>query len=215
MTAATAVADALRAVCAEVREATQADAVDGMLPALVAEAGSTEEVSAVLAAPAAPHLAVVPRGAGTRIGWGAPPRAVDLVVDLSRMNAVLEHAAGDLIATVQAGARLADVQAALAPRGQRLALDERLGPTGQPGATVGGTIATATAGPLRYAYGSVRDLLIGSSVVRADGTVTRSGGKVVKNVAGYDLGKLYTGSLGTLGMITEAVFPAAPAAGST
>jgi glycolate oxidase FAD binding subunit len=123
---------------------------------------------------------------------------VDLIVDTSRMDAIVAHAAGDLVVTVQAGLRLADLQQALSPHGQRLALGG--------GGTIGGTIATAAAGPLRYRYGSVRDLVIGITVVLADGTVTHSGGTVVKNVAGYDLGKLYTGSLGTLGVVTEAVF---------
>ncbi|PZS38412.1 MAG: FAD-binding oxidoreductase, partial [Pseudonocardiales bacterium] len=128
--------------------------------------------------------------------------AVDLIVDTSRMAGVLAHAAGDLVVTVQAGLPMVALQEALAPHRQRLALDSSDNLRG----TVGGTIATAASGPLRYRYGSVRDLLIGITVVLADGTVTRSGGKVVKNVAGYDLGKLYTGSLGTLGVITEAVF---------
>jgi glycolate oxidase FAD binding subunit len=119
-------------------------------------------------------------------------------VDTSRMDAVLAHVAGDLVVTTQAGLRMVELQNQLAPHRQRLALDSV--------GTVGGTIATAASGPLRYRYGSVRDLLIGITVVLADGTVTRSGGTVVKNVAGYDLGKLYTGSLGTLGVITEAVF---------
>ncbi|MGB6161369.1 MAG: FAD-binding oxidoreductase [Pseudonocardiaceae bacterium] len=192
----------LRAVCADVAEATADDTVDGVPACWVALPGSTQEVSAVLRAAAKLGLRVVARGTGTRLSWGASPTAVDLIVDTSRMSAVLAHVAGDLVVTVQAGLRMAELQDALAPHRQRLALEcsDILG------GTVGGTIATATSGPLRYRYGSVRDLLIGITVVLADGTVTRSGGTVVKNVAGYDLGKLYTGSLGTLGVITEAVF---------
>ncbi|MGH3786018.1 MAG: FAD-binding oxidoreductase [Pseudonocardiaceae bacterium] len=188
----------LRAACRELAEATTADTVDGVPARWVAWPGSTEEVSAVLRAAAALRLRVVARGSGSRLDWGIPPTALDLIVDTSRMNAVITHVAGDLVVTVQAGLRMADLQAQLAPHRQRLALDSS--------GTVGGTIATAAAGPLRYRYGSVRDLLIGITVVLADGTVTHSGGTVVKNVAGYDLGKLYTGSLGTLGVITEAVF---------
>ncbi len=188
----------LRAACGEIAEATAADTVDGVPARGVAWPVSTEEVSAVLRAAAGLGLRVVARGSGTRLDWGVPPIALDLIVDTSRMDAVLAHVAGDLVVTAQAGLRMADLQTALAPHRQRLALDS----TG----TVGGTIATAASGPLRYRYGSVRDLLIGITVVLADGTVTRSGGTVVKNVAGYDLGKLYTGSLGTLGVITEAVF---------
>ncbi|MGH3826465.1 MAG: FAD-binding oxidoreductase, partial [Pseudonocardiaceae bacterium] len=188
----------LRAACGEVTEAGAGDTVDGVPARWVARPVSTEEVAAVLRAAAELGLRVVARGTGTRLAWGVPPTALDLIVDTSRMCAVLAHAAGDLVVTVQAGLPMAQLQAALAPHRQRLALDSE--------GTVGGAIATAAAGPLRYRYGSVRDLLIGITVVLADATVAHSGGKVVKNVAGYDLGKLYTGSLGTLGVITEAVF---------
>lgn len=188
----------LRAACGDVAEAGPEDTVDGVPARWVARPGGTEEVAAVLRAAAELGLRVLARGTGTRLTWGAPPTGLDLVVDTRRMGAVLAHAAGDLVVTVQAGLRMVELQDALAPRQQRLALDC--------GGTVGGTIATAESGPLRYRYGSVRDLLIGITVVLADGTVARSGGTVVKNVAGYDLGKLYTGSLGTLGVITEAVF---------
>jgi len=116
------------------------------------------------------------------------------------MNQVLEHAAGDLVARMQAGATIGQVAAVLAAAGQQLALDAPAD------ATVGGVVATGTAGPRRFRYGAPRDLLIGITVVRADGVVARSGGKVVKNVAGYDLGKLFAGSQGTLGLITEATF---------
>ena len=117
----------------------------------------------------------------------------------------MEHAAGDLVVTAQAGVRLDDLAKTLATAGQRLALDPRsTGTVG--GGTVGGLIATGAAGPLRYRYGTPRDLLIGITVIRADGVITKSGGKVVKNVAGYDLGKLFAGSHGTLGLITQATF---------
>jgi glycolate oxidase FAD binding subunit len=116
------------------------------------------------------------------------------------MSGVLEHAAGDLVARLQAGARMGDVASVLAHAGQEIALDV-------PGdATVGGVVASGLAGPRRLRYGTPRDLLIGITIVRADGTVAKSGGKVVKNVAGYDLGKLFAGSAGTLGLITEATF---------
>jgi glycolate oxidase FAD binding subunit len=192
----------LQLACGDVAEGTASDTVDGVPARWVAWPGSTEEVSAVLRAAAGSGLRVVARGTGTRLTWGLPPTDLDLIVDLSRMDAVLAHTAGDLVVTVQAGLRMAALQDALALRRQRLALDG--GDT--LGGTVGGTIATASSGPLRYRYGSVRDLLIGITVVLADGTVARAGGTVVKNVAGYDLGKLYTGSLGTLGVITEAVW---------
>ncbi len=143
---------------------------------------------------------MVARGGGSRLEWGTPPSRSDLVIDMSRMSAVAEHAAGDLVARLQAGARMGDVAAVLARAGQELALDV-------PGAaSVGGVVASGLAGPRRLRYGTPRDLLIGITIVRADGTVAKSGGKVVKNVAGYDLGKLFAGSAGTLGLITEATF---------
>jgi glycolate oxidase FAD binding subunit len=192
---------ALEAACGDVRDAGPDDAVGGVVPSLVARPGSTEEVAAVLRAAADASLAVVPRGAGTKLSWGLPPERADLVLDLGRMSAVLEHAAGDLIVKTQAGTPLAAVQEAVAKAGQRLALDDPLG-----GATVGGVLATNLSGPRRMAFGTARDLLIGITIVRADGVVAKAGGRVVKNVAGYDLGKLMIGSLGTLAVITEATF---------
>lgn len=197
----------LRAACADVAEATPGDTVDGVPARLVAWPASTGEVSAVLRAAAGMGLRVVVRGTGSRLAWGVPPTALDLIVDTSRMNAVVGHAAGDLVVTVQAGLRMVDLQDALAPHRQRLALESA--------GTVGGTVATAASGPLRYRYGSPRDLVIGITVVLADGTVARSGGNVVKNVAGYDLAKLYTGSFGTLGVITEVVFRLHPLPGAS
>jgi glycolate oxidase FAD binding subunit len=197
----TAARTALAAACDDVAEAGPADAIDGVAPALVARPGSTAEVAEVLRAAAAAGLTVVPRGSGTKITWGRPPERADLVVDLGRMAAVQDHAAGDLIVDVQAGTPLAAVQEAVASAGQRLALDDPLG-----GATVGGALATNLSGPRRVRFGSARDLLIGVTVVRADGVVAKAGGRVVKNVAGYDLGKLLVGSFGTLGVVTEAVF---------
>lgn len=194
--------DGLRLACAEVTEATADDTVDGVPARWVAWPHSTEEVSAVLGAAAGLGLRVVARGTESRLSWGVPPTGLDLIVDTSRIAAVLAHAAGDLVVTTQAGLRMIDLQNQLGSHRQRLALDGG----DAMGGTVGGTIATAASGPLRYRFGSVRDLLIGITVVLADGTVARSGGTVVKNVAGYDLGKLYTGSMGTLGVITEAVF---------
>jgi glycolate oxidase FAD binding subunit len=180
--------------------ATEADAVDGMPTRWVAQPGSTEQTAAVMRVAASHDLAVVVRGSGTKLTWGARPERVDLVLDTTRMNAVVEHAAGDLIVVVGAGRRLDDLQAALAGSGQWLGVDPaRRG-------TVGGLVATAATGPTRLLHGPVRDLLIGVTFVRADGVVAHSGGKVVKNVAGYDVGKLLTGSFGTLGVITQAAF---------
>jgi glycolate oxidase FAD binding subunit len=198
-----AVLRSLSAACAAVREADPADAVagaGGLVPSFVASPASTDEASALLRAAAGHGLTVVPRGAGTGLVWGTPPSSCDLVVDMRRMDQVIDHAAGDLVARVQAGITMGSLASALASAGQQLALDVPAD------ATVGGVVATGTAGPRRFRYGAPRDLLIGITVVRADGVVAHSGGKVVKNVAGYDLGKLFCGSRGTLGLITEATF---------
>ena len=192
----------LQQACGDIAEATDGDTVDGVPARWVARPGGTEEVSMVLRAAAGLGLRVLARGRGTKLSWGSPPAGVDLIVDTTLMATVLAHTAGDLVVTVQAGLPVAELQDALAPHRQHLALDGASTTAG----TVGGAIATSASGPLRYRYGSVRDLLIGITVVLADGTIARSGGTVVKNVAGYDLGKLYAGSLGTLGVITEAVF---------
>ena len=198
--AVSAAAEALSAACENVLTGTPADAVGGIVPAFVASPASTQEAAAVLRAAAAHGLAVVPRGAGTGLAWGPGPSRCDLVVDLREMNQVLEHAAGDLVAQVQAGATIGHLASVLAQAGQELVIDAPAQ------ATVGGVIATGTAGPRRLRYGAPRDLLIGITAVRADGVVAHSGGKVVKNVAGYDLGKLLTGSQGTLALITEGTF---------
>ncbi|MDP9240445.1 MAG: FAD-binding oxidoreductase, partial [Actinomycetota bacterium] len=175
--------------------------VAGVPAAAVARPGDQEAVAEVLRTAAQDKLTVVPCGAGTKLDWGSPPRSVDVLLDVSGLDAVVEHAAGDLVVRVQPGVRLSALADVLAGADQRLAIDEVV-----PGSTVGGVVSTALSGPSRLLYGTVRDLLIGITVVRADGEVTHSGGKVVKNVAGYDLGKLYTGAYGTLGVITEAIF---------
>jgi len=190
----------LKTACADVAAAGDADQFSGVQARYVAAPASTDEASALLRAAAGLGLVVVPRGSGRRLNWANPPASCDLIVDTCRLNQVLEHAAGDQVLRVQAGVMLDDLAKAVATAGQRLALDPPAG------GCVGGVLATNAAGPLRYRYGAPRDLLIGITIVRADGTVARSGGKVVKNVAGYDLGKLFAGSYGTLGLITEATF---------
>jgi glycolate oxidase FAD binding subunit len=262
--AADSIPEQLIAACRSVRLAGPADAVAGVQPSFVAAPASTDEASGVLRAAAALQLTVVPRGTGSRLQWGSPPERCDLVIEMTQMDQVLEHAAGDLVAKVQAGCSLERLAEVLGAAGQRLALDPPAGPLpsgarpalsadpalsaepalsgagpvlsgaapagagpavgastdAEPGppatrGTIGGVLATGAAGPLRFRYGTPRDLLIGITFVRADGTVARSGGKVVKNVAGYDLGKLFAGSRGTLGLITEATFRLHPAPAAT
>jgi len=178
-----------------------ADAVDGVLPKLCAAPRSAGEVAELLRHAEKERLAVIARGAGTKLGWGTPPERADLVLQTRRLDRVIEHAAADLVVRAESGVRLSDLQAQLAGASQRLSLDPP-----EPGATLGGIVAAAASGPRRHRFGAPRDLLLGITVALADGTVAKAGGKVVKNVAGYDLGKLFTGSLGTLGVIVELAF---------
>ncbi|MFC8504160.1 FAD-binding oxidoreductase [Pedococcus sp. NPDC057267] len=189
--------DLLRACDGRVEPAGDDDALLGIRPRWVASPASTEETAALMRVVARDGLAVTARGSGTRLRWGGRPERLDLVVDTSRIDALVEHAAGDLVYVAGAGRSLARVQEDVGGAGQRLGIDP---PTG---GTLGGAVATAASGPLRLHHGAVRDLVIGMTLVRADGVVAHSGGKVVKNVAGYDLAKLLTGSFGTLGLITQ------------
>ncbi|MFE7226502.1 FAD-binding oxidoreductase [Nocardioides sp. NPDC057577] len=175
--------------------------ISGVAPGRIEHPTSTAEVAEVMRAAAAAGESVVPTGAGTKLSWGNPPTSADILLDLSALDRVSEHASGDLIATAGAGTPLARLKEHVAAADQRLALDETV-----PGATVGGALATNTSGPLRMLAGTMRDLLIGVTMVRADGVVAKAGGKVVKNVAGYDVGKLLVGSYGTLAVVTEATF---------
>jgi len=184
------------------RLATPADAVEGVAPGMVIEPGDAAAVAGVLSRANQAGLAVIPRGGGTKLDWGRPPRRADLVLSTARLDRVLEHAWADLTATVEAGCSVARLQAALAEHGQRLALD----PLWPERATIGGILATSDDGPLVARFGSLRDLIIGITLALPDGTLAKSGGKVVKNVAGYDLPKLATGSFGTLAVITQAAF---------
>ena len=181
--------------------AGERDTVVGVQARYVVSPASTDDVAEVLRVAGQHGLTVVARGAGTTLSWGAAPTSADVLLDITGLCGVVEHVAGDMVVVVRAGTPVTELQAAVGAAGQRLALDVPYA-----GATVGGTLATSTSGPLRLLYGTARDLLIGITFVRADGVVAHSGGKVVKNVAGYDLGKLLTGSFGTLGVITEAVF---------
>jgi glycolate oxidase FAD binding subunit len=184
-----------------VHAATEEDAVEGVEPDFVVEPGSVEEISDVMKLAASEGLAVAPRGSGTKTHIGDPPRRLDLIVSSARINEVLEHTPGDQIVRVEAGVKLEDLQEYISSSDQMLAIDPP-----EMGATIGGIVAANSSGPRRYRYGTIRDLIIGITVVLHDGTVAKAGGKVVKNVAGYDLSKLFTGSLGTLGIIATANF---------
>ncbi len=177
-------------------------AVDGFVPQAVTCPAAVEELSEIMRLASAERLAIVPWGSGTKIGLGNIPARVDLVVGLARLNRVIDYEPADLTATFQGGAPLVAVQASLRQQGQFLPLDA---PYPQH-ATIGGILATNSSGPRRARYGSARDLVIGVRIVHADGTITKGGAKVVKNVTGYDMNKLYIGSLGTLGIIAEATF---------
>jgi FAD/FMN-containing dehydrogenase len=167
---------------------------------------NTQQVSEILRFASENNLTVTPTGGSTKQSWGNEiqpnPTKTNIRLELTRLNRVIEHPWQDLTCTVQAGCTWQQLQQALAKHGQFVALD----PLWPERATVGGILATNDSGTLRHRYGSLRDLVIGMTLVLADGTIARSGGKVVKNVAGYDLCKLVTGSFGTLAIITEATF---------
>jgi glycolate oxidase FAD binding subunit len=196
--------ESLRAVVGpeNLRAAAPADAVSGVLPQFVAEPGDQNQLASVLSVANEAGIAVVPRGGGTKLNWGNPPTKGQLIVSTARLNRIVEHAWADLTVTVEAGCTLQSLQQTLAKHGQRLAFDA-LWPER---ATMGGVLSTNESGGLRLRFGALRDLIIGVTIALPDGTLASSGGKVVKNVAGYDLPKLVTGAFGTLGVITRAVF---------
>ena len=184
------------------RTATAGDSVCGVPPQFVAEPENEEQLASLLSCADDTGVAVVPRGRGTKLDWGNPPKRADVILSTARLDRVLEHAWADLTVTVQSGCTVQALQNTLVQHGQRLACDclwpER--------ATIGGLLSTNDSGALRLRFGALRDLIIGVTLALPDGTLASSGGKVVKNVAGYDLQKLMTGSFGTLGIITQATF---------
>jgi glycolate oxidase FAD binding subunit len=167
---------------------------------------SASDVAAALKRASDARQSIVIRGAGTKDAWGRPAGRIDAVLDMRRMNRILAHEHGDMTATIEAGAALADVNRALAIHGQMLPLD----PPFADRATIGGLLATNDSGPLRHRYGTPRDLVIGIQLATTDGVLSKAGGQVVKNVAGYDLSKLVTGSFGSLAAIVSATFKLAP-----
>jgi glycolate oxidase FAD binding subunit len=186
----------------QLRAAGADDIVAGVAPQLVFEPSSEIELAAALHCGDALGLGVVPRGGGTKADWGNPPVRADLILSTARLNRVIEHAWADLTVSVEAGCTIRNLQDALAKHGQHVAVD----PLWPDRATVGGILSTNDSSSLRIRYGALRDLIIGVTIALPDGTLASSGGKVVKNVAGYDLPKLATGALGTLGVVTRANF---------
>jgi glycolate oxidase FAD binding subunit len=162
---------------------------------------TTDEVASILRAANTESLAVEPTGGRTKFTWGSRVTP-QLQLSTQKLTGIREHIWQDMTATVAAGTPWSAMQSELARHNQRVALD----PVFPERATVGGVIATNDSGIFRRRYGSLRDLVLGMTIVLPDGTIARSGGKVVKNVAGYDLPKLLTGSFGTLGVITEVTF---------
>ena len=180
--------------------------VEGCAPEAAVFPGAVDEVAAVVRLAGETDVPVLPWGGGTAAAVGTPTARPGVVLGLGRLNRLVEHEPGDLTATAEAGMTLGDLQSALAARGQWLSLD----PGDAERATLGGVLAANASGPRRHLYGTARDLLIGLTVVAADGSIVRGGGKVVKNVAGYDLPKLFIGSWGTLGVIVEATVKLRP-----
>ena len=179
--------------------------IDGVTPRELVEPASAEDLAAVLADASRERASVVLRGGGTKLGWGRKPASIDIVLSTKRLNEVVAHEHADLTATVQAGARLDEVNRVLARHGQWLPIESAFGE-----ATIGGSVATNDSGPLRHRYGTPRDLLIGIRLALTDGRLIKAGGNVVKNVAGYDIGRLISGSHGSLAAIVSATFKLLP-----
>ncbi len=180
--------------------------VNGLTPQIAVSPRNATETAAILAAAAKCDAVVIPWGGGTTMATGATPERYDVALDLTRLNAIVEYVPDDLTVAVQTGIRLQDLQERLAKRGQYLPLDPPLPHR----ATIGGIVASNAGGPARHAHGWPRDWLLGLKVALPDGSVVKSGGRVVKNVAGYDTTKLLAGSFGSLGVIVEAAFKVMP-----
>jgi glycolate oxidase FAD binding subunit len=180
--------------------------IGGFTPSRIVEPDRPRDVADLLAEAAAHGDAVAPIGGATSLGLGNLPERLDVGLSTSRLRGIIDYQPTDLTLSVAAGSRFSDVLAILGEHGQTLPIEAP-----QPErATIGGLIATAIAGPRRYGSGSLRDLLIGISAAHPSGTVTKAGGLVVKNVTGFDLMRLYLGSLGTLGIVVSANFKVLP-----
>jgi glycolate oxidase FAD binding subunit len=180
--------------------------VDGIEAGAVERPRSAAELAGRLGEAAAAGLAVIPVGGGRSLGMGNPPERFDLALETTGLDRIVEYNPADLTVTVEAGVKLETLQAELGKAGQFLPLD----PFAHPGHTVGGLLATGWSGPLRLRFGTPREYLVGLQVALPEGRLVRSGGRVVKNVSGYDLNKLHYGALGSLGVIVEASFKVFP-----
>jgi glycolate oxidase FAD binding subunit len=185
----------------------KAAAIDGRHPRWVVRPRTVEQLSAVLALAEAESLAVVPRGSGSSLNFGWPPARLDMVLDMTGFDRVVDDNPADLTVSLEAGVTLGALAARAATRQQFLPID----PPGAAARTLGGMVASNASGPLRFRYGTLRDLLLGVRFVQADGVVTRGGARVVKSVSGYDVPKLLVGSLGTLGVLVELTLRLHPA----
>lgn len=167
---------------------------------------TVEDLAAIVKTAYQERWKIIPCGNGSKLDWGTLAKDVQLVVSTQKCDRIIEHAINDLTVTVEAGVKLADLQASLHATNQFLPIDPAFAET----ATIGGILATADTGSWRQQYGGIRDLVLGISFVRGDGEVAKAGGRVVKNVAGYDLMKLFIGSYGTLGIISQVTFRTYP-----
>jgi glycolate oxidase FAD binding subunit len=192
-------------VSESLRQATGEDALDGVVPRHVALPGSAEEFAQILADASRERQSTVLRGSGSKLEWGRVPGRIDLLIGTEKLNQMIAHRHGDMTVTVQAGMPLAELNRRLAEHRQYLPLESAF-----EHATIGGIVATNDAGPMRHRFGTPRDLLIGVTLAMTDGRLVKAGGTVVKNVAGYDLGKLVSGSHGTLAAIVDATFKLLP-----
>ncbi len=180
--------------------------IDGIPVEREAVPRSVEELAQVMEGAYAHDLSMIAVGGGTQLHLGNPPRSARLALHTRQLRGVVEYEPGNLTVSVRAGTTLQELQEVLGSENQFLPLD----PPHPQRATIGGLLATNASGPLRFRYSTLRDMLLGIKIVHANGTQTRAGGKLVKNVTGYDMCKLYAGSMGTLGVISEMTFKVLP-----
>jgi glycolate oxidase FAD binding subunit len=192
-------------VTAPMRQGSETDAVDGVVPRQIVEPADANELAATLQSASREKHSTVFRGGGSKLGWGRLPSSIDLIISTARLNTLLVHRHGDMTATAHAGLTLAQLNRELSRYGQWLPIDSAF-----EAATIGGIVATNDSGPVRHRFGTPRDLLIGVTLALTDGRIVKAGGHVVKNVAGYDLGKLVSGSFGTFAAIVDATFKLLP-----